>query len=319
MTILIFLLLVILVLIFIGIYFVRFALLRNDEFDPTVIPESEKKLTPEIERRKEIIKENSLFFDDFTEKFLQRSPHEIWEITTDDKLKLIAEFHAGNSHMYAILVHGYKGDRTQMRNLAAVYSSWGFNTLLPDNRAHGESEGKWIGMGWLDKDDIILWIKKILEVDREAKITVHGISMGGGAVMMLSGQNLPENVKALVEDCGYTSVWDIFSDELKAIYHLPSFPILNLFSFFSKPFAGYTPQQASSVEMLKKSAIPMLFIHGGDDHFVGSYMLDINYNAKNGKKEKLLIPDAGHAESYLREPTVYFSTLKAFLMKFMKI
>ena len=86
MTILIFLLLVILVLIFIGIYFVRFALLRNDEFDPTVIPESEKKLTQEIERRKEIIRENSIFFDDFTEKFLQRSPHEIWEITTDDKL-----------------------------------------------------------------------------------------------------------------------------------------------------------------------------------------------------------------------------------------
>ena len=58
MTILIFLLLVILVLIFIGIYFVRFALLRHDEFNPTVIPESEKKLTPEIERRKEMTAKN---------------------------------------------------------------------------------------------------------------------------------------------------------------------------------------------------------------------------------------------------------------------
>ena len=294
----------------ISLYFVFFAL-RRREFNPAVIPKSEKDKT----ENRMIIKKNAEAFKERVERLPEC---EICSITSKDGLKLVAEFRKAESHRYAILVHGYKGSRKEMRNLATVYSDWGFNTLLPDNRAHGESGGKWIGMGWLDKDDIIQWINWITDTDKNAEIILHGISMGAATVMMVSGESLPGNVKVIVEDCGYTSVWDIFADELKAIYHIPPFPILYIFSFFSSIIAGYSPRKASSIGMLGKSSVPMLFIHGSDDSFVGTYMLSLCYEAKrNGEKEKLSVKGAGHGESYLVDPELYFSRVKTFLSRFL--
>ena len=64
-------------------------------------------------------------------------------------------------------------------------------------------------MGWLDKDDIACWVNWIIEKDNQAQIILHGVSMGGATVMMASGDHLP-HVVGYIEDCGYTSVWDIF-------------------------------------------------------------------------------------------------------------
>ena len=311
---LIILIILILLTVSVGTYFVHFAIARKDQFNSALLPEEEKKTET---GRKAIIKKNIENFDTFTDEFLERSPSKSITIQSEDGLKLAGEFHSAESHRYAILIHGYMGNRTQMRHLAAVYSSWGFNTLLPDNRAHGESEGKWVGMGWLDKDDIMRWIDWISQRDEKVEIILHGISMGGATVMMVSGMNLPDNVKAAVEDCGYTSAWDIFRDELKALFHLPSFPLLNMYSLMSRIIAGYSPKEASSLKMLRKSRIPMLFIHGGDDNFVGTYMLDINYEAKiNGEKQKLLIEDAGHGEAYLRDPERYFMAVRKFIFPY---
>lgn len=301
----------------IGTFFVRFAVMRKDRFNPMIMPEAEKESSAQHEKRQRIIKENAEAFRRYAEAFLAERGTEMAEIVSSDGIPLKAEVHPADGHRWAILIHGYMGNRMMMRNPAAVYSSWGYSTLLPDNRAHGESGGKWVGMGWLDKDDIRLWIDWIAERDPEARIVLHGISMGGATVMMASGLDLPANVRAAVEDCGYTSVWDIFRDELKAVFHLPAFPVLHMYSVMSSVLAGYSPRKASSLRMLGSSRIPMLFIHGDDDHFVGTYMLDACFSAKeSGGREKLLIRDAGHGEAYLRDPQRYFTVLRDFLSRY---
>ena len=301
----------------IGTFFVRFAVMRKDRFNPMIMPEAEKESSAQHEKRQRIIKENAEAFRRYAEAFMAERGTEMAEIVSSDGIPLKAEVHPADGHRWAILIHGYMGNRMMMRNPAAVYSSWGYSTLLPDNRAHGESGGKWVGMGWLDKDDIRLWIDWIAERDPDARIVLHGISMGGATVMMASGLELPENVRAAVEDCGYTSVWDIFRDELKAVFHLPAFPVLHMYSVMSSVLAGYSPRKASSLRMLGSSRIPMLFIHGDDDHFVGTYMLDACFSAKeSGGKEKLLIRDAGHGEAYLRDPQRYFTVLRDFLSRY---
>ena len=301
----------------IGTFFVRFAVMRKDRFNPMIMPEAEKESSAQHEKRQRILKENAEAFRRYAEAFMAERGTEMAEIVSSDGIPLKAEVHPADGHRWAILIHGYMGNRMMMRNPAAVYSSWGYSTLLPDNRAHGESGGKWVGMGWLDKDDIRLWIDWIAERDPEARIVLHGISMGGATVMMASGLELPANVRAAVEDCGYTSVWDIFRDELKAVFHLPAFPVLHMYSVMSSVLAGYSPRKASSLRMLGSSRIPMLFIHGDDDHFVGTYMLDACFSAKeSGGKEKLLIRDAGHGEAYLRDPQRYFTVLRDFLSRY---
>ena len=107
-------------------------------------------------------------------------------------------------------------------------------------------------MGWDDRLDIIDWINTILEYNPNAEIVLHGVSMGAATVSMVSGEDLPSNVKAIVADCGYTSVWDEFAYQLDDLFSLPEFPILNVSSLVAKVRAGYFLGEASTLKQVAK-------------------------------------------------------------------
>lgn len=168
-------------------------------------------------------------------------------------------------------------------------------------------------MGWLDKDDLKCWINLIIEQNNNAEIVLHGSSMGAATVLMASGDELPNNVKAIIEDSGYTSVWDIFASEARARFNLPSFPVLNMFEIVANIRAKYDIKEASAVEQVKKSTIPILFIHGDADDFVPEYMCEELYKVANCQKDKIIIHDAGHTESKYKEPETYYNKIFEFL------
>ncbi len=128
-------------------------------------------------------------------------------------------------------------------------------------------------MGWPDLKDMLQWIGWVLERDSQAQLVLHGISMGGAAVMMTAGESLPSQVKAIVEDCGYTSVWDIFADEMDYLFHLPAFPLLNIANSISSFRAGYSFSEASALKQIARAQVPVLFIHGSEDNFVHTDMV----------------------------------------------
>lgn len=48
--------------------------------------------------------------------------------------------------------------------------------------------------------------------------------MGASTVLMASGEQMPSNVKAIKADCGYSSVYDVFTYQLYDLFKLPPFP-----------------------------------------------------------------------------------------------
>ena len=104
------------------------------------------------------------------------------------------------SNVWVILVHGYMGSSYEMSGFAKEYINMGYNVFLIDLRAHGKSEGKYIGMGWKDRLDLKEWINKICTDEPECKIILYGVSMGAATVMMTTGEKLPKNVKACIEE-----------------------------------------------------------------------------------------------------------------------
>src|SRR5690625_1658138 len=112
-----------------------------------------------------------------------------------------------------------------MGKYAKIYYDLGFNILLPDARGHGESEGDYIGYGWHDRLDYLDWLTWLIEDKGADEIVVHGNSMGAALVLMLSGEDLPDEVKAIVADSGYSTVKAELAHQLKHIYNLPSFPL----------------------------------------------------------------------------------------------
>lgn len=240
-------------------------------------------------------------------------------ITSFDNLKLHAYkvLNQNDSNKWVIAVHGYTSEGINMSSYAKNYYDMGYNVLIPDLRSHGSSEGDYIGMGWDDRLDIIAWINTILEDNPNAEIVLHGVSMGAATVSMVSGENLPSNVKAIVADCGYTSVWDEFAYQLDDLFSLPEFPILNISSLVSKVRAGYFLGEASTLEQVAKSKTPILFIHGDEDDFVPYYMMEELYNATSSEKEMLTIKNAGHAKASEIDPETYWTTVHEFTNKYL--
>lgn len=223
-----------------------------------------------------------------------------------------------NTDKWLICVHGYTSSPKGMGSYALHYYNKGYNVLLPAMRGHDVSEHRSITMGWLDRFDIIDWIQYLIKMYDNPQIVLHGVSMGAATVMMTTGESLPSNVKCAVADCGYSSVWDEFKNEMKQTYHVPAFPFLYAGDLATRVISGFGFKEASSVEQLKKSNTPTIFLHGEKDLFVPYRMLDLNYNACAAEKEKVSIPDAEHAEAHLVHPELYWPATWNFIEKYIK-
>ncbi|WP_100488031.1 alpha/beta hydrolase [Sporolactobacillus pectinivorans] len=297
----------------VGRYFYKLAIARNDKAQLAGALSSGETKEPIPESVKNTLKNQTHMRDAFIE---QNSPEDVF-LVSNDRLKLHAyRFYThADSHKWVIPLHGYTNQGSDMFFFVAMFAQHGFNALVPDLRGAGKSEGDYIGMGWDDRLDIVAWINSIVDLDPAAKIVVYGISMGAATAMMTAGENLPENVAAIVEDCGYTSVADEFSYELHNLYSLPAFPVLPLADKAIRGKAGFSIYQASSVEQLKKAKVPMLFIHGEKDTYVPTEMVYKVYEAAPVDKELLIVKGAPHASSSFVNPKLYFSKIFDFVEK----
>lgn len=218
----------------------------------------------------------------------------------------------------ALIIHGYTDNSIRMLMIGHLYNKeMGYNILLPDLRAHGKSDGEYIQMGWKDRLDIMKWIDVTKGIYGDTtRMVIHGISMGAATTMMTSGEDLPENIKCFVEDCGYISVWDEFTHKLKDDYGLPAFPILNAASSYSQMKVGWNFKEASALEQLKKSKLPMFFIHGDKDTYVPTWMVNVLYEAKQGDKELWVVPNVEHANAYWDCTDEYVAKTNQFVSKY---
>lgn len=286
----------------VGNYFYEYALkARRDERAPGV-PQGNVAGTSEADRA------DRVWFDESTQQV---------EITASDGLRLQGYYVDAPGNRYALAVHGYTGYARTMSGFGERFYERGFSVLMPDCRGHGQSEGSYIGMGWPDRLDMLRWIDWIIDRDPDAEILLFGISMGGATVMMTSGEALPPQVKLIIEDCGYSSVWDEFSTQLREQFNLPPFPVLHAASTVTRLRAGYWLGDADAVKQVAKCSLPMLFIHGEADTFVPYWMLEPLYDAKPEPKARFIVPGAGHGAASAVDPEGYWGAVDSFIDQYM--
>lgn len=222
--------------------------------------------------------------------------------------------HDEQTKKFAIIAHGYGGSNRDMAPWAKLYFDLGFNLLIPDARGHGSSEGNYIGFGWHERKDYVSWIEKLIaDYGKDSEIILYGLSMGAATVMNVSGETLPHNVKAIIEDCGYSSVTKEMAHQLKSMYKLPQYPFIPMTSLITKVKAGYWFGEASPEEQVKKSTTPILFIHGDDDDFVPTHMAYELYHAAKGPKDLYIVLGAKHGYAYVADKELYRTRVKYFL------
>lgn len=240
--------------------------------------------------------------------YMLSQPHEDVWIRADDGLKLHATFFPNNGAKKAVICfHGYTSQgMSDYIGLSDYYLRNGFAMLLADERAHGQSEGQYIGFGCLDRKDALKWIAwMISECGEEVRLLLHGTSMGGATVLMTSGLELPTQVKGIISDCAFTSPKYVFTHVLHSMYHLPAFPMIQISDMVNRKKAGYGLDECNAAREVRKAKVPILLIHGDADTFVPCSMCEEIYeNCPEGTK-KLIIKGAAHAESYYKDTRSY--------------
>lgn len=257
-------------------------------------------------------------------EFMMAQTHEDEYQTAFDGLKLHATYFPAidedaDRKKIVIGFHGYtsKG-MSDYVGLSGYYLKKGYAMLLPDARAHGESEGEYIGFGCLDRKDALVWIDwAVQELGEDVEIILHGISMGGATVLMASGLDLPKQVKGIVSDCAFTSPKEVFTHVLHSMYHLPAFPVIQGADLVNKKLAGYGMDECNAKREVAKAKVPILFIHGTNDTFVPYHMCREIYDCCASPKRMLAVEGAAHGESYCKDTEKYEQALDEFFGEIM--
>ncbi len=258
--------------------------------------------------------------------FVLGQPHEDVYLTSFDGLKLHATYFPGMEDgtgwpadvsgvkKAVICFHGYTGEGLSNHiAIADYFLKKGYAMLMPDARAHGESEGEYIGFGCLDRKDALSWVNWLIGTcGDDVEIMLHGTSMGGATVLMASGLDLPCQVKGIVSDCGFTSPKEVFTHVLNHMYHLPAFPAIQGADLLNKRLAGYGMDECNAKYEVQKAKVPILFIHGSSDTFVPVSMCHEIYENCASPKRKLIVEGAAHAESYYKDMADYEKVLTEF-------
>lgn len=254
--------------------------------------------------------------------WIRSQKREELELTSFDGLKLRATWIEAetNTNTTVILAHGYTGRGYDMSAFAKFYvEELGYNVLMPDDRGHGASEGNYISFGWHDRLDYIDWMQTvIMRTGADSEVILHGISMGAATVLMASGEKLPPQIKAIIADCGYTSVHAELTYQLKQMFKLPPFPFIPLTSLYTKLKSGYGFKEASALEQVKKTQLPVLYIHGEEDDFVPTTMVYELYEHSGGDKYLFTVPHAAHGTAFVIDPDGYKQAVRDFLAKYLE-
>lgn len=252
---------------------------------------------------------------------LLKGPYETITITGIRNLKLNGYLFKAvpNNDKIIILSHGWHSTGLNDYGLIGpFFTKAGYDILIIDHMGLGNSEGDYIGFGILDHLNLEKWIEYVDKLPNNYKIFVHGVSMGASTALYLDQEKLPPSVKGIIADCGYTSPWDEFRYMYKKKLHVNLYlPILTL-RFYIKRKAHYDIKSMNSLALLKKSRLPILFIHGDADTFVPLWMTKKNYEVCASPKEIMIVKGAPHGLSHFMAPEKYDQKVLEFIKKWEK-
>lgn len=218
-----------------------------------------------------------------------------------------------------LLSHGYKGSPFgDFAYISQFLHENGCDLFYIDQRCCGESEGMYITYGALERKDVVLWSRYIAERNtKQLPIYLYGESMGGAAVLMASGENLPKEVKGIIADCAFRSMKGQLQDMARNWFHLSWIDLL-LFrvDLYCRLLGGFRMKDADTTYAMRTNKRPILFFHGTADTFVDPRNSLYNFAICKAPKELVMIHGARHLCSAYVEPERYKEKLISFFQKY---
>lgn len=277
------------------------------------------------------------YYDEIQEGIVWISQQETEDIyiQSEDGLKLHArlmdQFGAKGT---VLMFHGYRTHpEVDFSASSHVYYECGNRIVHIDQRAAGESEGKYIGFGVLESRDCCLWAQYIANrFGTDQKIILAGLSMGASTVLMATAHHedrrvrincspeepmevsmtLPKNVTGIVADSVFSSPYDIIKKRIRTTYHCKGRLLTIAIGIWSRMLAHYSLKELSVPDVMKHNTIPVLLVHGTEDSNVPVEMTVKVAENCQAPKQVLLVKGAEHGTGYLVDNEAYKKALQEF-------
>jgi fermentation-respiration switch protein FrsA (DUF1100 family) len=221
-----------------------------------------------------------------------------------------------------VIAHGHSWDRAGSAKYVGIFLDSGWDAIIYDHRACGDSGGSGTTMGHFESHDLASLVEAVrARVGGVTPIGVMGESMGAATVILYAARE-PGAVAFAIADCSFSDLPTQLAFRLKADYRLPAFPFLPLANLLTRLRLGYSWHDVSPRRALEEAGglpgFPMLIIHGDADVYVPPYMAGEIASAKQQPMELMMVQGAGHAMSWETDREAYTSRIKDFIGRYGK-
>lgn len=218
---------------------------------------------------------------------------------------------------WIVFVHGYAGNLSNMIPYINHFVDKNYNILAVDLRGHGESEGKYYGLSYLDAYDINSWVEEIKNKWDASKVVLFGISMGGASCLRTAAK-YNNDISAVISDSAPSNMKKVFLRILKHNFGILAKPLMLTVEVWLKMIAKFSFADTGLIKDIKNMCVPTLIVHGCDDGFVPVSMASDIFDCIGKYKEKLLIKKADHTKSVMVAPELYWERVDKFLSTYLE-
>lgn len=278
---------------------------------------------PDIEKAYAMVKPTDSWYETIMKvhnslKEIQELPHQMIEITSHDNLKLKAVYYPSDkkSNVTVVCVHGYTSHAQREWAFPGLfYLSLGYNVLIPYQRAHGLSEGKYITFGALETLDMLNWVRKINEMNPNDSIIVHGLSMGGGIALNLADKDM-KNVAGIISDAPNVSIKDTFENISKEVFKSEGPKVASyVLERYEKEF-GVDVDSFESMNIVSNSKYPILLSAGSNENLDELFENIKKVNPKD--TDIIILPGCNHGNGMYKQTELYQNKIKSFICNTIK-
>lgn len=224
---------------------------------------------------------------------------EVWRVEPD-----------GPSKGIVVITHGWGRNRGRMVHRARIFGQWGFTTVLPSVRDHGNSSPR-RNMNVFnfaeDIESVLDWIAE--------PVILYGHSAGSAGAIIAAHRN-PEKIKVLFLEASYPYTEEALVSLYKWVHPLFGILFARMIIFWMNLVHNHMLDAVSPARLAPDLKMPVMIIHGENDR---RFPIEFAYRLKESfTTDKIALfagPEANHSDA--SQKPGYQEAVKTFLDDFL--
>jgi fermentation-respiration switch protein FrsA (DUF1100 family) len=204
-----------------------------------------------------------------------------------------------------IQCHGQNGSMDADIGQAAVLHDAGFNVLMFNFRAHGESEGSFVTFGLREQYDLLGAIDYLAGAHGIEEVGVLGFSMGAATAILTATRT--KQIRTIVADGAIATLHQTLTGWLNE-KNMPKELAGGLAWLFivGGSVLSFTPlHRVNTLQWISRVNCPILFIHGGADTLVATRDVRTLVNNAPTGSDWWMAPGCQHRQIHRKYPSEY--------------